>query len=181
MANADLEPLRRRARRAYEIGRLVRACIDAWPVLVIVALALTFTSRPGVVAAIGGSLALGVVALGWVGRGLQRAIVPGLLAGSLPLVAGLGACHIPHGCGGPTCMRWCMPFIATAAVAGGVYMAMRLRRLGGRRRIEVLATTIVATWTGAMGCLAFGYGGLLGVAAGILVGAAPVIVHARAR
>ena len=177
----DLDALKRRARAAYERGRLWRACVEAWPVIVVVAVALAFTSRPGIVAVLGLGLTLGVIALGWYGHGWQRAIVPGLLAGSLPLVAGLGACHIPHACSGPECMRWCMPVIGIAGIAGGLYAGARLRRIGARRRGEVLVIATVATWTGAMGCFAFGFGGLLGVAAGVLLGTAPALVYARAR
>lgn len=182
MADVDLEDLERRARTAYERGRWRRACLDAWPMLVLVGLAFTFGSRPWSVAVLAVVLLAAVVVMGHHGRAWRRAITPGVVAGSLPLVVGLSACHIPHTCGGPSCTAWCMPMVGAAALLGGLLVARRVLRAQTPDRVaELLSAALLASLTGAMGCIAIGLGGMLGLAAGIAVGTVPALVVARPR
>jgi hypothetical protein len=177
MANPNLDDLQRRARAAYERGRWQRACIEAWPVLGLGGLAIAFGSRPGLAAVLAAILLVSVVVLGHRGGAWRRAIVPGLVAGSLPMVVGLSACHIPHVCGGSVCMSWCMPFVGVAALLGGMVLARR----AARSRPELLISASIASLTGAMGCIAIGLGGPLGLAAGMALSTGSALVTARAR
>jgi hypothetical protein len=182
MADVDLVDLERRARAAYERGRWRRASLDAWPVLVLAGLAFTFGSRPWIVVMLTGMLLAAVVVMGHHGRAWRRAIVPGLIAGSLPMVVGLSACHIPHACGGPACSAWCMPMVGAAALLGGLLVGRRTLRAPPPSRIaELLPAAVLASITGAMGCIAIGVGGLVGLAAGIALGTVPALVLARVR
>ena len=72
--------LRRRARRAYELGRLRRSLRAAWPVVPLGALAAITCGpfQPTLLAC--AVLAATVVAFAHVGRAWGRAIGPGLLA-----------------------------------------------------------------------------------------------------
>jgi hypothetical protein len=179
MADVELAALERRARAAYERGRWRRAVLDAWPVLVLAGLAFAFGSRPWLVVALTVPLLVAVVVMGHRGGAWRRAIVPGLVAGSLPMVAGLSACHIPHACNGPECMAWCMPTIGAAGLLGGLVVAHRVLRSQPVGKVAVLApAALLASLTGAMGCIALGVGGLLGLAAGIAVGMVPALVAA---
>ena len=181
MADVDLEALERRARAAYERGRWRRAGLDAWPVLALAGLALAFGSRPWIIVVLTVTLLVAVVVMGHHGRAWRRAIVPGLIAGSLPMVVGLSACHIPHACSGPACMAWCMPMVGTAALLGGLLMGRQaLRAQPPGRAAELLPAALLASLTGAMGCIAIGIGGLLGLTIGIALGTVPALV-VRAR
>lgn len=177
MANLDLEQLQQRARTAYERGRWRRACIEAWPVVVLAGVVLVFGSRPSVAMVLAAVLLVLVVLLGHRGGDWRRAIVPGLVAGSIPMVAGLSACHLPHGCGGPVCMSLCIPLVSVAALVGGVLLARRALR----SRPQLLVSALLASLTGAMGCIAIGVAGPLGLAAGIVISTFPALVIARAR
>lgn len=182
MADVDLEELEQRAHAAYERGRWRRASLDAWPVLVLVGLAFAFGSRPWSVAMLAAVLLATVVVMGHHGRAWKRAIVPGLVAGSLPMVVGLSACHIPHACGGPACTAWCMPMVGAAALLGGLLVGRRAVRAQPSGYVaELLPAALLASLTGAMGCIAIGVGGMLGLAAGIAVGTIPALVAARVR
>jgi hypothetical protein len=182
MADVDLEALERQARAAYERGRWRRASLDAWPVLVLVGLAFVFGSRPWSVAMLAVVLLAGVVVMAHHGQAWRRAIVPGLVAGSLPMVVGLSACHIPHACGGPACTAWCMPMVGAAALLGGLLVGRRAVRAQPSGYVaELLPAALLAALTGAMGCIAIGVGGMLGLAAGIAVGTIPALVAARVR
>lgn len=182
MADVDLAALERRARAAYERSRWRRAVLDAWPGLVLAGLAFTFGSRPWIVVALTVALLAAIVVMGHRGGAWRRAIVPGLVAGSLPMVAGLSACHIPHACSNPECMAWCMPTIGAAGLLGGVVVAHRVLRAARRGRVvELLGAALLASLTGAMGCIALGVGGLLGLAAGIALGTVPGFVAVMTR
>lgn len=182
MADVDLHALERRARAAYERGRWRRAGLEAWPVLVLGGLATWFGSRPWIAVVLTTILLGAVVVMGHRGRAWRRAIVPGLVAGSLPMVVGLSACHLPHACGGVSCMALCMPLVGLAALLGGLLVARRsLRGSTDGRLAEVIPAAVLAAITGAMGCIAIGVGGLVGLAVGIALGTVPALVASRVR
>lgn len=182
MADVDLDDLARRSRAAYERGRWRRGALDAWPVLVLGGLAAAFGSRPWVIVALATMLLAAVIVMGHRGRAWRRAIVPGLVAGSLPMVVGLSACHLPHACSGPTCMTLCMPLVGAAALLGGLLVARStLQGSTPGRLAELIPAAVLAAVTGAMGCVAIGVGGLLGLAAGLALGTVPAFVTSRVR
>lgn len=175
MDSTELARIERRARRGYELARARRALIGVLPVLAIVWLATLFTHRPTSTVAFGLATALAGALMLWYGRDPQRAVLPGVAAGLIPLVAALCANHFHH-CGPDGCTSWCVP----ACTAGGVVAGLAVAWVGVARRAGVrfwVSASGLALLTGAMGCACVGYSGVLGLAVGYLVGAAPLVLR----
>jgi len=179
MAPADLRELEVRARRAYERARWRRAVLACWPLVVLALLCSSAGVAPLRLLPFAlASFALAIVCFHH-GREHGRAVLTGWIAGSLPLVVSLVACRIPHACVAGTCYRWCMPAcIVAGALAGSWVMRRALQREHGRMH-HALVGAALATLTGAMGCMALGIGGTLGMLAGLALGSAPAWVLAR--
>ncbi len=174
MDSTDLAQLQRRARVRYELQRARRSLLGVTPVLPIVALAAFITHRLGPTLWFGlASLVLGAVML-WYGRDPQRAVLPGIVAGLVPLVLSLCANHI-HSCGMETCSSLCVP----ACMLGGVVAGLAVASVGNARRAGGwfwLSASSLALLTGAMGCSCVGYSGVLGLGVGYLAGMIPGIL-----
>jgi hypothetical protein len=125
--------------------------------------------RPSATLAFGlGTFAVGAVLL-WYGRDFRRAVLPGVLAGLVPLSLVLCASHVEHMCMGGSCMMVCLPLCAGGGALAGVVVAV----IGVRGRHGWgfwLASSAVALLTGAMGCACVGLAGLAGLALGFGAG-----------
>ena len=164
--------LAEQARRAYELGRLRKALRLALFVPALTAFSCFSCGTLAHSLICGALLAVAVVALLWRGERLGQVVLPGVLAGLAPFTlavcAGLGG----HACATGT---WCTFFIATCFIGGlvaGLFVASSSR--GGWS--ELLAGALLAGLTGALGCLVAGALGLMGLAIGLLLGAAPMFV-----
>lgn len=171
MGSTDVTSLQQKARWAYEFARLRRAALGAMPVLVIVAVTMCLTHRP--LSALGFGLAAAVfsVAMLWYGREPQRAMLPGVVAGLVPLVLALCASHM-HSCGPNGCTSYCVP----ACALGGVVAGLAVAGVGHRRRAGVgfwVSAALLAVLTGAMGCSCVGYSGVIGLTVGFVAGTIP--------
>ncbi|HET9955323.1 MAG TPA: hypothetical protein VFQ61_12500 [Polyangiaceae bacterium] len=175
MESIELDQVMRRARRAYELGRARRALMGVAPVVFIVACAACVTHRPvstlwfGLAAVAVGGLML------WYGRDPQRAVLPGVLAGLVPLILAIGANRI-HVCGPHGCGTLCVP----ACAIGGVVAGLAVAGVGQQRRAGAwfwLSASGLALLTGAMGCACIGYSGVLGLLGGFLAGLVPALVR----
>ena len=98
MASIDLAATERRVRLSYEWARTRRALLGFAPALGIIAVAAAFGRRPSAALAFGGALFVLGAGLLWYGRDLKRAVLPGLLAGLVPLTLVLCASHVDHVC-----------------------------------------------------------------------------------
>ncbi|MEY2929638.1 MAG: hypothetical protein RL033_387 [Pseudomonadota bacterium] len=171
MTPTALARLEQLARRRYELGRLRRAALGALPLLPLVLVALCLTQRPTSTLCFG-SAALGLaLTMLWYGRAAQRAVLPGMAAGVVPLALSLCANQIHH-CGMNGCSSFCAPACTLGgSLAGlGVMYVARRRGLGFR---FLLGASGVALLTGAMGCTCVGYSGVLGLGVGFLLGLFP--------
>jgi hypothetical protein len=166
----DFERLRSRGLRAYEGARLRMALRAAWLLLPMFAICWAVGDRE-LCACLMPLMAALVVWLRWRDRrGLEDASA-GLLAGAVPLFAGLVLTLLGAHCGG-----WlCSLLSALAGVAGGTWVAADVRRRGPTLA-SWLAVTSIAAAAAVLGCSALGVlgtvGVLLGVAAGTAFGAA---------
>jgi len=164
----------RRARTRYEVARLRAATLGVLPLTLVVAAALCFTARPSSTLGFGlAAAAVGVVLL-WYGRAPQRAVLPGTVAGLVPLALSLCANQIHH-CGSDGCSSFCAP----ACTLGGVLAGLLVASIGRRRRADVwfwLPASGMALLTGSMGCTCVGYSGVLGLAFGFAVGLVPGVL-----
>ncbi len=177
------EPQLLRARRAYELGRLRRASRAALIVLPMIGLSLVACSSTELSLGAGAALLLVAIGLGWRGQAYGRAVVPGLLAGSVPLVLPLllrgGAyCCIGGGCWS-VCMVGC---IGGGLVAGAsVGLAAAAERERAERAIFLLGAATLAGLAGVLGCAIVGAAGIAGMVSAIVVVSLPVAAASRLR
>lgn len=117
----------------------------------------------------------GLIAL-WRGEEAGRAVLPGVLAGAVPLVLSLCTSHIGHFCAAGSCYSLCLGACVVGGVTGGFIVA----RLGSKERHSVsfwLVGSGLALLTGALGCGCVGYSGLAWLAAGYALGLVPSGAH----
>jgi len=179
MESADLQRAEKRARRAYELTRVRRAALAFAPVVLLIVAAALIGERVGYVLAFGAGLFILGVGLLWYGRGVKRAVLPGLAAGFVPLIFGLCARYV-HGCAGPGCLAFCVP----ACFAGGVVAGVVVDVMGLRSANKIgfwVAVSGVGLLTGAMGCVCAGALGLAGLVAGFALVAVPGAIAAVRR
>lgn len=172
MASIDLDSLERRARVRYELGRAARSVLGFAPALVVVLAAAGFGRRPGSAVVFGGVLFVLGAFLLWRGKTLHKAVLPGLLAGLIPLTCALVA-NRGHLCIGGHCSTWCLPACITGGVVAGLAISYLAHKRGMDWRFWAGASGI-SLLTGAMGCSCIGYSGVFGLAAGYLAGALPI-------
>jgi hypothetical protein len=173
--------LARRARWAYEKGRLARALpLGGYGgVLVLCAVALAHRFSPwtwGLGALFTGLL----VAYGWRGGVLGRAVVPGVLGGVMPLLVPPLVVATGH-----VCASGCRAFCLGACVVGGVLAGVLITRAAsgepaGKRGGFVLAAGVLASLCGALTCVLYGLSGVIGVMVGLVLASTPVLVLRRA-
>lgn len=163
------------ARRSYEVGRADRGVRKALLLAPVLLLPAACCVEPLWNVACGVGLIAAVALLLWRGEGWSRGVVPGLASGAVPLVVPLFV-HAGHACAGGRClMSACCLF---AGLGGGVLLGVFAGRL--REGTAVVGASLVAGLLGSVGCLAYGLVGLAGMAAGMAVGALPVLVLRRA-
>lgn len=172
MTDIDLARLEARARGAYERGRWRLGIASAWPALVLAGLCISLGGKPMITVSIAVVLGVTIAIAVHRGRHHARAVVPGLLAGALPMLAGLLACRIPHVCAGPTCLQFCAPLCLGAGAVAGLWLVVGKRRAGNSDVPSLWVATVIALLTGALGCFFVGLGGLAGMALGLSLGSA---------
>jgi hypothetical protein len=181
MESAELLRAEKRARRAYELTRIRRAALAFAPVFLLILGASLIGERVGYILAFGAALFVLGVGLLWYGRGVKRAVLPGLAAGLVPLIFGLCAKYV-HNCEGPGCLAFCVP----ACFAGGLVAGVAVDFVGLRSANKLgfwVAASGVGLLTGAMGCVCAGALGLAGLVAGFAISTVPgmMVVAMRRR
>jgi hypothetical protein len=177
MASIDLnDPAAARVLRAYERGRWRHALTGFAPVLLLPMLVLCIDGISLRTIALGALLfGTGVFVL-WRGRDAARSVLPGVLAGTVPLVAAICAPRM-HVCTGSSCMSFCLAACAGGGFLAGVVVGLVWRR-SRRGRVSLAIAAVLSTMTGALGCSCVGYGGVLGMAAGFMLGMLPWVARA---
>lgn len=175
MGSIDLSHVQRRARVAYELGRLRLALVGVAPVALVAAVAVWLGHRP--MSALGFGLATVMVGatMLWYGRDPQRAVLPGVAAGLVPLFLALCASRY-HACGPNGCISFCVP----ACTLGGVVAGLAVASVGNKRRAGAwfwLSASGLAVLTGAMGCTCIGYSGVVGLGIGFAGGVVPGLLR----
>ncbi len=176
MESTELRDFRRRMRLRYEWSRARRALLGFAPAVLIIVAAVALTERPKSALVFGSSMFIIGVVLLWYGRDLRRAVLPGVVAGIVPLTFSLCANHIGHVCTGDSCMSWCVP----ACTAGGLAAGMAVAMYGLRRKHGLgfwFGASGITLLTGAMGCSCVGYSGVMGMMVGFGVGMLPSLVR----
>jgi hypothetical protein len=180
MDSTEVKGGQSRARLAYEMSRLRRAVLGFAPMLALVAVALLLGNRSMPTLAFGmGLFVFGVVLL-WYGHDVKRAVLPGVAAGTVPLIFALCSRHMGQshmdGGGMAICVSAC---VVGGLIAGAVISFAGIR---GKRGLGfLLAAAGVTLFTGAMGCVCAGGWGLVGLVLGFGVSAAPGLIGAAMR
>lgn len=173
------DALHRRARRAYELGRLGAALPCALVVPPLAFLALQSCPHSGEFLAVIATLTAAVlVGLRWRGQDFGRAVIPGILIGlagyAVPLVA--VACNL--------CPLTPSPLLFGLCIAGGATSGLALTAHCLLRdccsREHVLSAGATAGLIAAMGCAPAGLAGLVGMALALALSGATALVLARA-
>ncbi len=176
MDSSELKHLERRVRRKYEWGRVRRAIVGFAPVIVVVVAAALLGNRPASTLMIGTAMFVSGAVLLWYGRDLRRAVLPGVVAGMVPLTLAICANHFGHVCSGESCMMLCVP----ACTLGGLVAGLAVAAVGHRGRhgpVFWAAASGLALLTGAMGCACVGYSGVAGLTIGLGAGLVPALVQ----
>jgi len=165
----NLDELTLRGLRAYEFGRLrtaLRVALVLTPAVVLCA----FEGGPREACVCLGALLFGLsVWLRWRDRDGFEAVSTGLLAGGIPLVAGLVLARLGVRCSSAE-SAFCLGFSGLIGlVAGAVIAAREARR---RSRVWSVATAVaICILAASLGCLRLGIASVLAVAVGIALGA----------
>lgn len=178
MARSELHT---RARLAYERSRLMLGLRAALPVVPMVALSCLVCEKPSL--ALGAGALLFVFAIGLRARGQAygRALMPGLLAGSAPLILPLVLRASGHCCIGGACWSLCMLGCTLGGLLAGVAIGVMAAGEREDRGAFLLSATAVAGLSGVLGCAMAGASGIAGMAIAIAVTSLPTALLARAR
>lgn len=175
MDSTDRAQVRRHARVAYELGRLRLALLGTAPVMVVVAGAAWVTHRQVSTIWFGAATVAAAATMLWYGRDPQRAVLPGIVAGLVPLGLALCANHV-HGCTIDGCSSLCLP----ACALGGVVAGLSVASVGNQRRAGVgfwVSASGLALLAGAMGCACVGASGVAGLVIGFMAGTVPGLLR----
>jgi hypothetical protein len=169
--------LMRRARGAYELGRLRRALvIGAW-VVPFVVLSLAAGSTPMHALLLAVPLFFVVAGLWFRGESYARAIGPGLGLGALAALAPIVARAVSPCCIGESCGMFCLPACIGGGLLAGSLLGLRAAVEPESRGRFVLAASVTAGLAGGFGCCAIvGLGGVVGISLGVILSAPSVLL-----
>jgi hypothetical protein len=173
------DELRAGCRKAYEQSRVGLGLRAAWPVVPMVALALYVGDRPRHTLLVGALLALAAASLRWRGETYARALTPGFLAGSAPLLLPLLFRATSHCCIGSICMSSCMLGCVGGGVIAGVAVGLAAALEQRSRGPFLLSASLIAGLAGMLGCAVVGVSGVIGMAVALAITSLPVTLAAR--
>ena len=160
------EQLLRRARRRYELARLAKGGATAALVLPMALVSRGECGRPEAAWILAAVLAVAATALVWRGGAAGRGVVPGFVAGVVPLGFPIVACPLcARAFGAPLPIAAC----AIGGLASGAIIAAYASRQPNDRAPFVFAAGFVAALAGSMGCAILGLGGVAAMAVGLLL------------
>ncbi|HXB55585.1 MAG TPA: hypothetical protein VN461_12420 [Vicinamibacteria bacterium] len=177
MEPAETLALERRARRAYERGRLGRAfLLTAW--LLPVLAAMIGSCRVLALSGVSGSLLmLAAVGLWWRGQAYGRAVGPGVGAGLVPLGATISTAALGHLGPALTCWQVCLTICVTAGALAGLVVGHRAAQQGSDRRSFLVSAGVIAVLVGAPGCAFAGAAGIIGMSLGLAAVSTPLALR----
>lgn len=178
MGTIDRAALARRARQAYELGRLRRALRVLGIVAPLTALSLLVCAVPQASVIIGTALAVTSVGLLWRGEDWGRSVAPGLKAGVAAFLLPVTFHAFGYCCRLDIETALCLGSGIAAGLAVGV---TGMRQAAERRVTHLVGAGVVAALAASLGCLALGVGGALGVAGGVALVVTPLAVVSMAR
>jgi hypothetical protein len=175
------EELTARGLRAYEVGRLLAACRVALVVVPLAALCLVERTGREMCACAGVLLLGAAVWLRWRDRRGMEAVRTGLIAGCIPLAAGLILDRFGLRCGLAGVESFCSLLGVLFGVGSGAMISLTHRRAAARASSLVTAGAI-AGLAAALGCVRLGVLGVSSMLAAMVAGSvvSAVVVRRRA-
>jgi hypothetical protein len=174
----NLEQLGVRGLRAYEAGR-ARAASRIALFLIPAAAVCLVESRGREACACLAAVLLGLAFwLRWRDRQSLESVTSGLLAGSIPLVAGLALERLDLPCTLAGASTFCTAFAVLVGGVAGVIIGIREIKWRGRFWSWLTAGTIAAL-AASLGCVRLGAVGFASVVGGIALGTVAMAVIAR--
>lgn len=167
-----------RARSAYEAGRRGLASYVALPLLALGVLGACLGTRPVYAVLVGILIAAVAWVCIWRGRVAGRAVLPGVLAGLVPLTLAFAAQSYGHVCSGSECYSLCVPACTSGGFLAGLVIARLGRNVASPVRFWALAA-LLAGLEGSLGCSCVGFGGVLGLGVGLIVTFVPAWIVAK--
>jgi hypothetical protein len=168
------EHLKRGALRAYELGRLKAAMRAAWLLAPAAALCAIETGARETCACIGTLLVGAAVFLRWRNRQGVNVVRHGLLAGALPLIAGLIALRVAPGCAAAPLVSACTALCFGVGVPSGTWLGLRLVRSAATVSTWLTAISM-AILASSLGCIGLGVAGVSAAGSGLVLGVSLVI------
>lgn len=173
------EQLRHGGLRAYELGRLRSAVRAAWLLVPVAVFCALETGAGESCACIGVLLLSAAVFFRWRNRQGAESVRNGLLAGGLPLLAGLVMARVAPSCAGAPLWSLCTAVSLAIGIPSGAWLGLRAAR-GAASATSWLTAAGISVLAASLGCVGLGVAGVAGAAIGLLVGAASATVVARA-
>lgn len=176
----NVEELRVRGLRAYEVGRLLTASRIALLVIPVAAVCLIESRGRGTCACVAVLLLGTAVWLRWRDRRGVEVVTTGFVAGSIPLIAALLVARFDLHCGLAGSDTFCTGGSVLLGVGSGLLIALREARR--RARFWSFATaSAIAGLAASLGCVRLGLLGVASMVFGIALGAMAGAVVGRAR
>jgi hypothetical protein len=172
------EQLKKEALRAYEVGRLRSAARAAWVLVPATVVCAVGTGAGERCACLGVLLLTVAIFLRWRDRRGAENVSNGLLAGSLPMLAGLVVGRLSPGCAGAPLFSVCTGACLGFGILAGVWLGLRTAR-GTAGVPSWLAAAGVSILAASLGCVGLGVAGVAGVAVSLLVGTASGMAAVR--
>jgi hypothetical protein len=176
---AEQTLLRGRAKRAYEWGRLRHALGASIPTLLVGGMVAALVKEVSWPLVLGLALYAASVVLLWFGRNPGRSVLPGVVYGLLPLTGGVISRLHGHACMGLSCYSTCMLYCVGGGVLAGVLVG-RLASKSDTPAAVFMSAAATALLTGAIGSSCVGVHGIVGMAAGVGLGAMTLALRPRA-
>lgn len=165
----NLETLTAQSLRRYELGRLRMAAGVALVLSPLIAICLLEPLGREACACCAGLLLAASIWLRFRSRAGFESVSTGLLAGVVPLAAGLILNQLDPGCATAGALSYCTGFSLLFGAAAGAVVALRERSRGPISSHWLLAVG-VALLTASLGCVRLGFASMAGIALGILLG-----------
>jgi hypothetical protein len=121
------------------------------------------------------------VACGWRGQVWGRAVLPGLLAGSAPLVLPTLLRNAGNCCIGDRCWSFCMLGCTLGGLLAGAAIGVASAGEQEGRAKFLCATTLLASLAGVLGCAIVGAAGIAGMALAVMLSSIPTAAVAHVR
>ncbi len=172
MPEIALMVLHRRARQAYERGRLLMAFRIGAFVVPLAAIAARETGAWRRCTVVGGVLLVAAVFARWRQWRGVRSVDAGLLTGVIPLAAAVMLCRFASAWEPRAALSLC----TTAGFVAGALAARAMTRPADAEWQESATASGIAGLTAALGCIGIGFGTTAGAALGVTLGA---VVAAR--